>query len=125
MLNSKEVKEVTRRNVLTSGIVSTYPFISSSICDENGIPKSKIVLNCLRKNNFSEDREGVRAAIRKGFLAVMKDINHETCLIEGQEGVEFFDEQDSKVSEASTTSILCHLAYWLPLGEDIPPMNSP
>ena len=37
MLNSKEVKEVTRRNVLTSGIVSTYPFISSSICDENGI----------------------------------------------------------------------------------------
>ena len=68
------------------------------ICDENGIPKSKIVLNCLRKNNFSEDREGVRAAIRKGFRAVMKDINHETCLIEGQEGVEFFDEQDSKVS---------------------------
>lgn len=68
------------------------------ICDENGIPKSKIVLNCLRKNNFSEDRDGIRAAIRKGFLAVMKDINRETCLIEGQEGVEFFDEQDSNVS---------------------------
>lgn len=37
MLNSKEIKEVTRRNVLTSGMVATYPFISSSICDENGI----------------------------------------------------------------------------------------
>jgi len=37
MQNSKEIKEVTRRNVLTNGIISTYPFISSSICDENGI----------------------------------------------------------------------------------------
>lgn len=37
MQNSKEIKEVTRRNVLTSGMVATYPFISSSICDENGI----------------------------------------------------------------------------------------
>lgn len=37
MINPKEVKEVTKRNVLTNGIISTYPFISSSICDEKGI----------------------------------------------------------------------------------------
>jgi len=37
MQNPKEVKEVTKRNVLTSSLVSTYPFISSSIFDEEGI----------------------------------------------------------------------------------------
>lgn len=37
MINKEEVKEVSRRNVLTSGIVATYPFISSSLFDANGI----------------------------------------------------------------------------------------
>lgn len=37
MQNHVDVKNVTKRNVLTSGLVSTYPFISSSIFDENGI----------------------------------------------------------------------------------------
>ncbi len=37
MENSNLLKEVSRRNVLTSGLVGTYPFISSSIFDENGI----------------------------------------------------------------------------------------
>ena len=37
MENSQEIKNVARRNILTSGLVGTYPFISSSIFDENGI----------------------------------------------------------------------------------------
>jgi len=37
MENEKEIKDVAKRNVLTSGLISTYPFISSSICDEDGI----------------------------------------------------------------------------------------
>ena len=37
MENHKLLKEVTKRNILTSGLVSTYPFISSAIFDENGI----------------------------------------------------------------------------------------
>ena len=37
MINQNEIKNVSKRNILTSGIVSTYPFISSSIFDENGI----------------------------------------------------------------------------------------
>lgn len=37
MENSNLLKEVSRRNVLTSGLVSTYPFISSSIFDQDGI----------------------------------------------------------------------------------------
>lgn len=37
MQNSLELKEVTKRNVLTDSLVATYPFISSQIYDENGI----------------------------------------------------------------------------------------
>lgn len=37
MENSKDLKEVSGRNVLTQGLVGTYPFISSTLCDENGI----------------------------------------------------------------------------------------
>ena len=37
MENNKLLKEVSKRNVLTNGLVSTYPFISSAIFDESGI----------------------------------------------------------------------------------------
>lgn len=37
MINNKDVKNATKKNVLTSGLVATYPFISSSIFDEKGI----------------------------------------------------------------------------------------
>lgn len=37
MQNHEDVKQVTKRNILTSGLVCTYPFISSSLFDENGI----------------------------------------------------------------------------------------
>lgn len=37
MENPKLLKEVSKRNVLTSGLVATYPFISSAIFDEDGI----------------------------------------------------------------------------------------
>lgn len=37
MQNSNDIKVVSKRNVLTSGLVCTYPFISSSIFDEEGI----------------------------------------------------------------------------------------
>ena len=35
--NNIDIKNVAKRNVLTAGIVSTYPFISSSIFDKDGI----------------------------------------------------------------------------------------
>ncbi len=37
MINDNEVKEVTKRNILTNSIPATYPFLSSSIFDENGV----------------------------------------------------------------------------------------
>ncbi len=37
MENNIDIKNVAKRNVLTDGLVATYPFISSSIFDEEGI----------------------------------------------------------------------------------------
>lgn len=37
MQNNKDIKEVTKRNILTDSIQATYPFLSSSIFDETGI----------------------------------------------------------------------------------------
>ena len=37
MKNDIDLKNIPRRNILTSGLVSTYPFISSAIFDEDGI----------------------------------------------------------------------------------------
>ena len=33
----KEVKNVAKRNILTSGLLATYAFITSTVCDEDGI----------------------------------------------------------------------------------------
>lgn len=35
--NDKDIKKISSRNVLTSGIVATYPFVSNEMYDENGI----------------------------------------------------------------------------------------
>ena len=37
MLNCKEIKRAAQRNILSNSLVSTYPFISSNIFDENGV----------------------------------------------------------------------------------------
>ena len=37
MQNHTDVKEITKRNILTNSIVATYPFISSAVFDEEGI----------------------------------------------------------------------------------------
>ena len=37
MINHKDIKNASKRNVLTSGLVGTYPFISSAKFDEDGI----------------------------------------------------------------------------------------
>lgn len=47
MQNNLDVKEITRRNILTSSLASTYPFILSQVNDENG------VLFGINKNNNS------------------------------------------------------------------------
>lgn len=51
--NSNLIKNAARRNVLTSGIISTYPFILSNIFDEEGIFLGK---NSINNSNIFFDR---------------------------------------------------------------------
>ena len=53
MNNENDVKKISRRNILGSSLVSTYPFISSNICDENGI---FIGTNIINKSLILVDR---------------------------------------------------------------------
>ena len=45
MDNNVDLKKSARRNVLTSGLLSTYPFVSASIFDEDGIFIGKNIYN--------------------------------------------------------------------------------
>ena len=45
MENNVDIKNSARRNILTSGLISTYPFITSSIFDEEGIFIGKNIYN--------------------------------------------------------------------------------
>lgn len=45
MENDIDIKNSARRNILTSGLISTYPFITSSIFDEEGIFIGKNIYN--------------------------------------------------------------------------------
>lgn len=45
MDNNELIKKSARRNILTSGLLATYPFVSSSIFDENGIFIGKNIYN--------------------------------------------------------------------------------
>ena len=45
MENDVDIKNTARRNVLTSSLISTYPFITSSIFDEEGIFIGKNIYN--------------------------------------------------------------------------------
>lgn len=44
-INKDEIKNAAKRNVLTSSLVSTYPFILSSINDDNGVYIGKNIYN--------------------------------------------------------------------------------
>ncbi len=44
-INMEEIKSAARRNVLTSSLVATYPFVLSSINDENGVYIGKNIYN--------------------------------------------------------------------------------
>lgn len=37
MKNDKILKQISKRNVLTDGLASTYPFLSNDLCDEDGV----------------------------------------------------------------------------------------
>ena len=57
-INQEEVKKATKRNVLTDGLVATYPFISSSIFDPKGIFIGKSIYNksLIFLDKYNEDK---------------------------------------------------------------------
>lgn len=59
LINSEDLKEICKRNVLGKSLVSTYPFVSSNICDEGGIfigsniySKAMILVNRFDKEKY-------------------------------------------------------------------------
>ena len=59
MNNNIDIKNVSKRNILGNSLVSTYPFISSNICDEKGIfigtniyNNSLILVDRFNKNKY-------------------------------------------------------------------------
>ena len=45
MDNNEKIKSAARRNILTSGLLATYPFISSNIFDQDGVFIGKNIYN--------------------------------------------------------------------------------
>ena len=56
--NSKSLKEFSKRNVLISGIVSTYPFLSNEFCDKEGIliGTNEINKSMIKIDRFATDK---------------------------------------------------------------------
>ena len=59
LINSGDIKNICKRNVLGKSLISTYPFISSNICDEGGVyigsniySKSMILVNRFDKEKY-------------------------------------------------------------------------
>ena len=53
LYNPNEIKNISKRNVLSSGIISTYPFLSNELCDDTGI---LIGVNALNNSIVMVDR---------------------------------------------------------------------
>lgn len=45
MENNEKIKQAAKRNILTTGLLATYPFLSSNIFDQNGIFIGKNIYN--------------------------------------------------------------------------------
>lgn len=56
--NSKSLKEFSKRNVLTSGVVSTYPFLLNELCDKEGIliGTNEINKSMIKIDRFATDK---------------------------------------------------------------------
>ncbi len=59
LINSEDIRSICKRNILGKSLVSTYPFISSNICDEGGIfigtniySKSMILVNRFDREKY-------------------------------------------------------------------------
>lgn len=66
-------------------------------CGPDGRIQSKVTGNCLRHFGFSEDRDGVRAALLAGKAFVVYDAGGYSDLVTGKEALERWEAADSDV----------------------------
>lgn len=88
MDNNTDVKEASKRNILTSGLVATYPFISSAIFDETGIfigtniyNNSLVFIDRYDKNKYKNANICVFGTSRSRKVILYKIINFKMQII--------------------------------------------
>lgn len=79
LYNSKDIKAICKRNVLASGIVSTYPFLSNKLFDKSGIligvnafNNSTVLVDRFDSNNYKNANMCVIGASGSGKSYFMK-----------------------------------------------------
>lgn len=89
--NSKSIQAASRRNVLTEGIISTYPFISNSIFDETGIlfginrfNNSMIMVDRFNKEKYKNANMCIlgTSGAGKSFFTKLMILRHRICGME-------------------------------------------
>ena len=88
MDNNTDVKEASKRNILTSGLVATYPFISSAIFDETGIfigtniyNNSLVFIDRYNKNKYKNANICIFGTSRSRKVILYKIINFKMQII--------------------------------------------
>ena len=89
--NSKNIKSASKRNVLTEGIISTYPFISNSIFDETGVlfginrfNNSMIMIDRFNKEKYKNANMFIlgTSGAGKSFFTKLMILRHRICGME-------------------------------------------
>ena len=89
--NSKNIQKASRRNVLTEGLISTYPFISNSIFDETGIlfginrfNNSMIMVDRFNKEKYKNANMCIlgTSGAGKSFFTKLMILRHRICGME-------------------------------------------
>ena len=87
-LNYKNIKNSSRRNILTEGLISTYPFISNSIFDETGIlyginrfNNSMIMIDRFNKEKYKNANMCIlgTSGAGKSFFTKLMVLRHRIC----------------------------------------------
>ena len=90
-INSKDVRNTSRRNVLTEGLCATYPFISNSIFDETGIlfginrfNNSMIMIDRFNKEKYKNANMCIlgTSGAGKSFFTKLMILRHRLCGME-------------------------------------------
>ena len=90
-INKNNIRNVSRRNILTEGIISTYPFISNSIFDESGIlfginrfNNSIIMIDRFDKEKYKNANMCIlgTSGAGKSFFTKLMILRHRICGME-------------------------------------------